>query len=127
MDKDYNFIGELRASAVLTTSYVAGTVVDTEGKFDELLLYVSFTKGSLTTAELKVEFSPDNSTWYHEAYEPTPTAGVSTIDNYVRQLDTAGAYRFSIPVKDRYVRVSGKGTGTVTGSLLALSAAVAAS
>lgn len=116
--QNYKAPVEVRASAILTTSYVAGTVIDTSGLSGVASLYVDFTKGSLTTAEIKVEFSPNNTDYFHETYEPTPTAGVTVVDNLVRQLDATGMYRFLIPIKDRFIKVSVKGTGTVTSSLM---------
>lgn len=123
MQSDYKTI-PIRTSAVLTTSYVAGT------KFiqpeilpevqNQIVLYVDFTLGSLTTAELIVEFSADNTNFYQESYELVPTAGVAVCTTYTRQLTATGKYRFAIPIKDKVIQVSVKGTGTVTGSLLAI-------
>ena len=53
--EDY-ILKAIRASLVLTDSYVAGTVLDLASKYDKIALLVDFTKGSLTTAEIKIEF-----------------------------------------------------------------------
>jgi len=50
------YIGKsVRSAAILTTSYVAGTVIKDVEKFNQLIIYIDFTKGSLTSLELKVE------------------------------------------------------------------------
>ena len=111
----------IRASAVLTTSYVAATVISNAEGFNQLVLYVDFTIGSLTTAEMKVEFSDDGTTYYDEISE-TITAGTATALPLVHAVGATGKKRYMIPIKDKYIKVSVKGTGTVTGSLMAIKA-----
>lgn len=110
--------GNIRASAILTGSYVAGTIIDTEGA-TQLILDVAFTKGSLTTAEIKVEFSPDGTTYYQES-SSSVASGVDTVSLAYHQLSATGNYRIAIPVMDKKVKVSVKGTGTATSSLMAV-------
>lgn len=111
---DYNKY-DIRAAAILTTAYVAGTVIEANQQ-NQLVIYLDFTKGSLTTAELKVEFSPDNSDYYQETASSV-TAGVDTNTLVEHQVSaTAGKYRIAIPIKDRYIKISVKGTGTPTSS-----------
>ena len=112
---------DVRAAAILTTSYVAGTVLENTQEYNQLVLYVDFTKGSLTSAELKVEFSPDNTNWYQETVSSV-TGGVDSVTALVHQWAANAADRIMIPIKDRYIRVSVKGTGTVTSSSMAVSA-----
>lgn len=122
----------LRSSAVLTGSYVAGTVLGPQGvgtaadpvENNQLVLYVSFTIGSLTSAELKVEFSNDGTTYYQET-ESTVSSGTSTDKVLEHTLTATGNYRIAMPLADRYVKVSVKGTGTVTSSLMAVDAIIA--
>lgn len=111
----------IRASAVLTTSYVAATVISNAEKCNQLVLYVPFTKGSLTTAELKVEFSDDNLTYFQETSDVI-TSGNAASTAYVHQVSADGNYRYLIPIKDKYIKVSIKGTGTVTSSSAAIRA-----
>lgn len=127
----------VRASAVLTTSYVASTKVDV-GNANQVAVYLDFTKGSLTTAELKFQFTykdnpatAANSTdWFDYAISNTAvgtTSGdefLSPLRSFVQQLDTTCTKVFFIPVKGRKFRVLAKGTGTVTSSLLALTCVV---
>lgn len=109
----------LRASAVLTDSYVVSSVREIRA-CNQLLLYVSFTIGSLTSAELKVEFSSDNTNWYQETSQVSAGGGIFTQNPAVRKFTASGNKRIPIPVTDRYIRVSVKGTGTVTNSLMAV-------
>lgn len=119
--QDY-IIQSIRTAAILTNSYVAGTIVgnttNTSHVFrqNELLLYVSFTIGSLTDLRIKIEFSPDNVTYYQETNSGNPSSGVVTDEVYERKYTASGNYRLAIPIKDRYIKISAKGTGTVTSS-----------
>lgn len=104
----------VRTAAILTGSYVAGTVVDSHG-FNQLVVLVAFTKGSLTTAEFKVEFSDNNSTYYQET-SSSITGGTDTNTLLEHQISATGNYEIKIPIKARYIKISAKGTGTATSS-----------
>lgn len=131
MDLHYS-IKNLRTSTVLTSSYVAATTFAPQGKGqaldpvsnNQLVLYVSFTLGSLTSAELKVEFSDNNTTFYQETTSSI-SAGTSTDRALEHTFTATGNYRIPIAIADRYIKVSVKGTGTVTNSLMAIDAIVA--
>lgn len=123
----------IRPAAILTNSYVAGAILGAEtsttlsqpNEYNQLMLYVSFTKGSLTSAEIKIEFSPDNSTYYQETGEKIDTStGIATDAVIEHQLTATGNYRFAIPCTDRYIKVSAKGTGNVTSSSMKIEAAL---
>lgn len=123
----------IRSSAIVTNSYVAGTIIqaNTSGDiFDksQLLLLVNVTLGSLTTADIKVEFSPDGTNYYQETYDAigTATASAVTITESLiqRSFAASGSYRIAIPILDAFIRISTKGTGTVTSSLVAITAIV---
>jgi len=47
----------VRSSAILTTSYVAGTIVEPRQSHNQLIVLVDFTIGSLTSAELKIDYA----------------------------------------------------------------------
>jgi hypothetical protein len=210
--QDFHTIA-VRSPAILTDAYVAGTIIGrnttepniiTTTNNDQLVLLYDFTIGSLTSAEIKVEFA--NELYYSIAYDgqsanftagltvtggtsrakavivsdtdagatgtlivksviPGPTGqyfidnealtdsstGVAVVngamspltsntadtcwyqevvENYssgnlavtavVHQLSASGRGRIAIPIKDRYIRISSKGTGTVDGSLLGI-------
>jgi len=116
----------VRASAILTTSYVAGTImgpVETTGQLcanpssnNQLVILWSFTLGSLTSGELKVEFSHDGTTYYQETFGNIIT-GTETDTLGEHTVIASGNYRIEIPLKDNYVKISVKGTGTATNSL----------
>ena len=121
----------VRSSAILTTGYVVGTVIAPASdagrspvEHNQLLLYVSFTKGSLTTAEVKVEFSEDGTTYYQETFK-AESGGTSTDTLGIHQYSASGNYRIAIPINDRYIKVSCHGTGTVTSSLMSVDAILA--
>ena len=114
-------LSTVRSSAILTTSYVAGTVIDTEGIRNQLVIYADFTIGSLTDAQIKVEFSRDGDTYYQETFSST-SAGTDTLSLGVHKMAATGKYRIALDLMDRYVKISSIGTGTTTGSLLAISA-----
>src|SRR5215216_1552647 len=115
----------VRASAVLTTSYVAGTVVDQEEikGANQLLVLVDFTLGSLTDGRIKVEFSHDGLTYYQET--DGTVSGASSLETLIDHKFTAtGKYRLAIPIMERYIKISVIGTGTVTNSLMTVDAVV---
>jgi hypothetical protein len=184
---------DIRSSAILTTSYVAGTIAHNKEHNNQALVIVNFTIGNLTSAEVKIEFtnslrytqdydaqsanftagetlmsvdrtttrakiisdsdggttgtltlgpirgtaitdnqslidsaggealangvSTEASTWYQETASSV-TGGTSTETELEHKFTASGTYRLAIPLKDRYIKISAKGTGTVTGSLM---------
>lgn len=109
----------VRTAAILTNSYVAGTVLENTHNYNQLIVLVDFTKGSLTSGEIKVEFSPDGTTYYQETFQAV-SAGVATESLGTHTFAATGKYRISIPVKDKYIKISANGTGTVTSSEMAV-------
>lgn len=105
----------VRSAAILTTSYVAGTVLDQTEGYNQLTLLVDFTKGSLTSLQVMVEFSPDGTTYYQETFQAVST-GTATETLGEHSMSATGKYRIMIPILDRYIKISAKGTGTVTSS-----------
>lgn len=134
--QNYQFCSPLRASAVLTTGYVAakilGPITNSAGtvvlynpsQYNQLEIYFGFTIGSLTSAELKIEFSHDGTTFFQETYSSV-SAGVSTDTLGNRTYAASGNYRIAIPCKANYIKISVKGTGTVTNSLAQIDAVLA--
>jgi hypothetical protein len=113
----------VRASAILTTSYVGSTAVDARYD-DQLHCLINFTIGSLTTAEFKFQYSQDNSNWFDEGIMVGGTTSsdeyISTFRSKVSQLAATSTKTVIVPVLARYVRIAIKGTGTVTSSLAAV-------
>lgn len=125
---DYQKKTQLRASAILTNDYVAGTTQADPYKYNQMMVYLSFTKGSTTSMEMKIEFSHDNSNWYQESMEDF-FEGVGTVRELIHQIVSADQssaqqnYRFPIPITDRYIKISVKATGVLTDSLCAVDSA----
>ncbi len=127
--QDYSFFA-VRPAAILTTGYVAGNVIglntDTvqfnEGGVhlqNQLELYIDFTLGSLTDVLIKLEFSNDNTTYFQEAFSAI-SGGLDTVSLAEHKITASGKYRLALPIKDRYIKVSVKGEGTVTSSSIAI-------
>jgi len=113
-NRDY-IIRSSRDAAILTASYVAGTIADNIDEYNQLLLLVQFTLGSLTSAQIKVEFSHDQITWFQEV--SSVIDGGSSKDSLMEHTITAtGNYTIPTQLKAKHVRVSAKGTGVVTSS-----------
>jgi hypothetical protein len=55
-----------------------------------------------------------------EIQDPTNSDMITILDTF--KLSTTGKYRIRVPQTDRYIRISSKGTGTVTNSLLGIQA-----
>ena len=136
--QDY-VVKTVRASLVLTTSYVAGIILGSKNgvvgtaapadllleNYNQLNLLVDFTIGSLTSAEIMIEYGIDDGAGSVDYYQETfqNIGGATSTDTLGNHTITAtGKYIISVPLKCRYVKVSSKGTGTVTNSLLAVKA-----
>lgn len=115
----------VRAAAILTTGYVAGTVLENCQKFNALILNIDFTKGSLTDTQIKIEISTDG-TVYRQLHSDSISAGVNSPAALVYKF-TANAACSTTPISiaTKYIKISAIGTGTVTSSSLAIEAVLA--
>lgn len=120
---DY-IVKDIRPATILTTSYVAGTVLEDLQGLSQANLLVSFIKGSLTSAQLKVEFSIDGTNYFQETFSSIST-GTSTEELGEHKFTSEGNYIINLPINYRYMKVSVKGTGTVTSSSVAIKAVLA--
>ena len=125
----YSNVGEIRAAAILTASYVVAKtfgVDKTEGPYGKdsthLVLDYDFTKGSLTSVLIKVEYSVDNVDWFqHTSVAVSSGEGVTSLLEY--SVAVSGKGSIAVPlINHPYLRVSAKANGTVTSSLLSLNA-----
>lgn len=137
MLSDYRFM-PVRDALVLTTGYVAGTVIGKSappnylsgpvGLLNQLILYIDYTKGGLSSAQIKIEFSDDGVDWYQETHDDpgAPAAGLVTMSESImtREITITGKFRIPLPITDQYIRVSVKGTGDPTGSSMKVGAIV---
>lgn len=120
----------LRAAAILTNSYVGAFIPSTASskprEYNQLVIYIDFTVGSLTTASIKVEFAPymgATTQIYQESDETSSvTSNVDTkaVNTVVHQFSLTGKYRLLIPIADEMIKISAIGTGTVTSSSMAI-------
>lgn len=112
----------VRSAAILTNSYVAGTVLENCQNYNAMSLNIAFTLGSLTDAQIKVEVSADG-TNYYQLYSDSISGGVNSPAALVYKF-TGNAACSTTPVNlsTKYIKISAIGTGTVTGSSLAITA-----
>jgi len=107
----------VRTPAILTTSYVAGTVLTDVEHYNQLNLFVAYVKGSLTSLQVKVEYSDDGVNFYQDTFfaESGATATGSAGEYSFAPAGNQN-YVISLPIQCSAIRVSAKGTGTVTDS-----------
>ncbi len=117
MRTSYNDTWIVRAAAILTNAFVIGKLIESVYGDNQLVLYLDFTIGSLDDAQIKIEYSKDRTDWYQESTE-TISGGVKTVTPIVHKLTATGKPRLGLVGKDKYIRISAIGTGTVTGSSL---------
>lgn len=113
----------VRTSAILTGSYVAGTVFKMDRQ-NTLNLEIDFTIGSLTDLKVKIEVSNDSGTTYgQEVTLGTPSSGETTVSLHNYKFTASGIYSINIqPLRADLVKISVLGTGTATNSLCELNA-----
>lgn len=106
----------VRSSLILTNAYVDTDVLDVR-QYRKIALLLDVTKGSLTSVEYRIWTSIDNKNWFVEATESVAAATITdTAATYTTQ--TTESYYKILNLYPAYVKLSVKGTGTVTGSLL---------
>jgi hypothetical protein len=120
--QDYSLL-PVRTSAILTNSYVAGTVIGPVYNQNQLILLVTLTYGTLTDARIKIEFSPDGTNYYQETFSAI-SSGTSTDTLGEHKLLAGGNYRIALSIKDKYIKVSALGTGVVVASAMGIDAIV---
>lgn len=113
----------VRESAVLTGAYIAGTILGAETshptkchQYNQIVVNVNLTLGSLTNALVKIEFSPDGTTYNQETFSLVDGANSTDTLGY-HTLSADGNYNIPIQITTRFIKISVKGTGDVTGSL----------
>ena len=122
----------VRAAAILTNAFVGSTSMETPYS-NQLNCYVTYTKGSLTSIEVKAQFSPNDTTWYDEqerqAASVTELSGVADPNTVSIGIVYPKVYQFtkvsglaliSTPNLGRFMRLAVRGTGTVTSSTVTI-------
>jgi len=113
---------DVRSAAILTTSYVAGTIITNAQKFNTLSLEVAFEKGSLTSASIKIEVSEDG-TNYYQLSSDSISSGVNSLQPLTYFLNTDATYSTTpLSINAKYIKISAIGVGTVTSSSMAIRA-----
>jgi len=111
---------EIREPSILSASYVSTLVrwindnLDLTGE-NQIVLYIKFIKWSLDSMEMKIEFSPDNIDYYQESSVDIMN-GTGTVNKFEYMFTSQWSYRVAVPIKDKYMKVSIKGTGDPTWS-----------
>lgn len=109
----------LRATAVLTASYVASTVVSLD-EHNYAGILVKYTKGDEDSMTLKIETSIDGGTTYgQQSSEGSPSSGVVAVSPASRTFTATGNYWIPVhPLKADTIKVSVLATaGTPTGTV----------
>jgi len=116
-----SFVAIARTAAALTTSYVETNSVPISG-FKSIIIEISVTKGSLTSFEMQLFVSDDNSTFYQETTEAVSGGTITLSDGvYSKSLSSATENFFvKLTINSEYVMFKVKGTGTATGSSCAM-------
>lgn len=112
----------IRSAAILTNAYVAATILGPQHflcDYNQLNLAVRFTIGSLTNLQIKIEYSDDGVT-YDQETATSLAGGVASETSLVHEFVATGNRMLNIPIKNKYIKVSAIGTGTVTASSLSL-------
>ena len=118
--RDLKKKGVVRAAAILTGTYVATNEVDVKG-FSKAAIFFSLVAGSLDSFEYEVQHSPDEgTTWYDLGVE---TVTLTTITDGQPDYSTPATtknWTKIVYAPGEWLRLRAKGTGTATGSTLAV-------
>ena len=107
----------IRPETVLTNAYVAGNILEVIN-FEQITVYVKYTKGDETSMQVKIERGNDTTTMYQDT-EYVYAAGVDTGTPKVVTYAATGNHRLPISVTDKYLKISVQAIGgTPTGTAL---------
>ena len=104
-----------RATAVLTTSFVTGPVVNIQG-CNQVVLLSNFTVGSSAGCDIKAEVSWDN-TSYFQVPDQAASGATVVVTPVVYRITSTAPVPITIPVMGRWFRVVSRAltSGTSTG------------
>jgi len=114
----------IREAAILTTSYVSWTVLGLDDNnsaqtLNQSVLLIDFTIWSLTSLELKIEYSDDAINYYQQTFvDVSWWTAIASAGEY--NFSETWSYEIANPFKAKYIKVSVKGTWTVTSSSCAI-------
>ncbi len=121
MCNEFNFKNvHLRDAAVLTNAYVAAAVINDCQQYNQAIIGIDFTIGSLTSLEVKVEYGADNTTpnLYQDSVSSV-SGGITSVSTNLYTFTATGKFALRIPISTRFLKISFHGTGTLTNSSLA--------
>jgi len=115
---------QIRDAAILTTSYVSADILwlddnNTAQTLNQSVLFIDLTIWSLTSMELKIEYSDDSINYYQQSFIDI-SWGTATVNAGEYTFTASGTYEISNPFKAKYLKASVIGTWTVTGSSCAI-------
>lgn len=135
MQDNYNYFN-IRSAAILTNSFVAGTIMGgrsdagyvmaNPSNYNQMVVYIDFTIGSLTDGQIKIEYSHDNTNYFQESFSAI-SGGTDTVSAGVHKFTATGKYTIAVPVNAQYIKISAIGTGTVTSSTMTINAVLSRS
>lgn len=115
----------IRASSVLTGSYVAGTIASLD-EHNAIGIELTYVKGDETSLQMKVESSVDNGTTYGQQVAIASSGGTSTTTPNEYSFAAASMAATQImqilitPIKADHIKIWFKATGgTPTGTVTA--------
>jgi hypothetical protein len=114
-------LATIRASTVLTTDYVAGTVINHDG-FHTIILFCEFTIGTSAGYKLKIETSHDGITWFQEQQYAQAGGETTYAPNEHVITDTGNATINIYGIIAPRVRISVKAITATVGTLLKITA-----
>lgn len=113
-------LNTIRKESVLTTDYVSGKILTDAEDNNQLFLHINFTKGSLDSCEIKIEVSVDGEKYEQLTVSRIDENGIETLIPRTVKLQNNSNFVYPLGIVGRYIKVSAKGTGTPTGSSLAI-------
>lgn len=125
MSTSKSYSEQIRGAAILTTSYVASTILGKNTPqstclgYNQLVLYVTYDPGSSDSIQIKIEFGDTETGTFYQQIGTAYSSGTTTsVVNEYSFADTGAktTFRIAIPIADRFIKVSAKCTGTATSS-----------
>jgi len=110
--QDYGF-QTIRSVSQPTGSFVAGTVLEHKHLKNQLILKVDIVIGTAQSIEMKLEFSDDEINFMQESVTSVKS-GVTDHELNIHRFKDSGSFRVAIPIKDKFIKISIKGNGTLT-------------
>lgn len=89
------------------------------GSFDQLTIFVAYTRAAGTGVTFQVEGSEDNGTTWHKIQTASIASGVTTLSDatYTKVSSTSTNYIVNIPINNELIRISSLvSTGSPTSS-----------